>query len=70
MDDEEFFIKINFDLFAVPEVNMKMDLSEIKNAAEAWTIEVEKDAEKEKQTEKKKVRIYLTISNTKFQGKT
>ena len=34
VDDEEFYIKINFGMFALPEIDSKMDISKVKNSAQ------------------------------------
>ena len=37
VDDEEFFIKINFDMFALPEVDSNMDISQVRTSAQAFS---------------------------------
>ena len=34
VDDEEFFIKINFGMFALPEVDANMDINQVKTNAQ------------------------------------
>ena len=35
VDDEEFFVKINFGMFALPEVDSNMDISQVQTSAQA-----------------------------------
>ena len=60
-DDEDFYISVKFDLFAKPEVEPDRNIEEVKNRAQAWTIEVEKEMQQQKdndgRTRGKKLKI-------------
>ena len=56
-DDEEFFININFEMFALPDVDTNMDIKQVKNRAQAWSIEVEKETDKKSKPKKKKAKV-------------
>ena len=47
-DDEDFSISLKFDLFAKPDVEPDRNIEEVKHRAEAWTIEVEKEMQQQK----------------------
>ena len=48
VDDEDFSIQVKFDLFAKPEVEPDRNIEDVKNRAQAWTIEVEKEIQQQK----------------------
>ena len=56
VDDEDFSIKIKFDLFAKPEIEPDRRLEEVRSKAQAWTIELEKEKQDEKDNEHTRVK--------------
>ena len=51
VDDEDFFIKIKYDLFARPEIEPDRKMEEVRSRAQAWTIELEKEMQDKKDNE-------------------
>ena len=76
VDDEEFFIKIKYDLFAKPEIEPDKNLDDVKRRAQAWTIELEKESQDKKdnsppkskssRVDTKRLEYFADVDNYKY----